>query len=204
MFVANLSVYRKMTKRRSENLAGAVFALLPKGGRVLDFGCGNGYLAEAVLERSPGVEFVGVDVIRDQNLDDRILQNGRFSFQIIVPDARLPFADGAFDAVIACASMHHTNSPEFYLAELRRVTKVGGHVVLVEEMYLNFLDKVYISAQDWVFNKLKKGVPVPLQFRSLKAYTRLFGELGLEVVYKGSVRPVFPYMHHYIFRLRKG
>ncbi len=203
MFIANLSLYRKMTQQRSKNLAKSVFALLPKYGKILDFGCGNGYLAETILGKSKDIEITGIDVIKDQNLDERILNNERFVFQIIIPDTPLPFPDGTFDAVLACASMHHTNDPEFYLAELKRITKKDGYVVLVEEMYLNFLDKIYISAQDYMFNKLKKGVPVPLQFRSLKQYARTFKDLNLEVVFKSSVRPVFPYMHHYIFRLRK-
>jgi hypothetical protein len=57
--------------------------------------------------------------------------------------------------------------------------------------------------QDWFFNKMKKGVPVPLQFRSLKNYLKEFQKNALEIVFKGSVRPIFPYMHHYVFKLKK-
>ncbi len=192
-----------MTKSRSENLAKVLLPLLPKAGKALDFGCGNGYMSETILNKIPALEIIGIDVIKDQNLDESILKNPRFTFQIITPDEPLPYPAESFEVVIACASMHHTNSPEFYLKELKRITKKKGHIILIEEMYLNAMDKIWISAQDWFFNKMKKGVPVPLQFRSLKYYTNEFKKNDLETVFKGSVRPVFPYMHHYIFKLKK-
>jgi SAM-dependent methyltransferase len=46
-------------------------------------------------------------------------------------DARaeaLPFGDGAFDAAMACATIHHWDSPQAGLAELRRVAR--GPVVV--------------------------------------------------------------------------
>jgi ubiquinone/menaquinone biosynthesis C-methylase UbiE len=203
MFIASLPFYRKLTKQRSEKLANALLPMLTNKGKILDFGCGNGYLAETLLNGISGIEVIGVDVIKDQNLDERILKNTRFSFQIINANEPLPYLAESFDISIACASMHHTKNPEWYLTELKRITKKNGHIILVEEMYLNALDKIYISAQDWFFNKMKKGVPVPLQFRSLKNYMEEFKKNNLEIVSNGAVRPGFPFMHHYIFKLRK-
>jgi ubiquinone/menaquinone biosynthesis C-methylase UbiE len=192
-----------MTKSRSENLTNVLLPLLPDKGIILDFGCGNGYMAETILNKISAIEITGVDVIKDQNLDESILKNPRFTFQIIIPDKPLPYNNETFDVVFACASMHHTNSPEFYLKELKRITKKNAHIILIEEMYLNFFDRIWISMQDWFFNKMKKGVPVPLQFRSLKNYLKEFQKNALEIVFKGSVRPIFPYMHHYVFKLKK-
>ncbi len=203
MFLANLSLYRKMTQQRSRNLANKIKSLLPDSGKILDFGCGNGFLAETLLTQMKNIEIIGIDVIKDQNLDEHILKNPHFDFQIIIPDAPLPFVDDTFDAVIACAAMHHTNSPEYYLKELKRITKHNGHVILIEEMYHNFPDKIWISMQDWLLNKMKEGVPVPLQFRSYKHYQKEFRTNGLSIEYEGSIRPVFPYMHHYVFKLKK-
>src|ERR1039457_2231581 len=89
MFVANLSLYRKMTKSRSENLTNVLLPLLPDKGIILDFGCGNGYMAETILNKISALEITGVDVIKDQNLDESILKNPRFTFQIIIPDKPL-------------------------------------------------------------------------------------------------------------------
>ncbi len=203
MFIAGLSVYRKITKRRSENLAKVTIPLLPTTGLIFDFGCGNGYLAESILKTSLNITIIGVDVIKDENLDESILENPRFKFQIITPDAVLPFPDNNFNVVIACASMHHTNSPEFYLKELNRITKTDGHIILIEEMYLNLFDKLCISAHDFILNKIKKGVPIPLEFRSLNHYIDEFTKNNLEIIFKGSIRPVFPYVHHYVYKLKK-
>lgn len=201
MFIATLSFYRKMTKQRSKNIATSILSLIPDNIKVLDFGCGNGYMAEFILTQKQGLEITGIDIIKDQNLDKSILGNSRFKFKINTPDQPLPFSDNTFDMVYASASMHHTKSPEFYLKEFKRVVKKEGSIILIEEMYLNLFDKICISTQDWLFNKMKKRVPVPLQFRSLKHYLQEFKNNGLEVGYQSSVRPIFPYVHHYIFKL---
>src|SRR5580704_2596395 len=45
----------------------------------------------------------------------------------------LPFDDGAFDAAMACVTIHHWESPEAGLAELRRVAR-GPVVVFTFEL----------------------------------------------------------------------
>ncbi len=45
----------------------------------------------------------------------------------------LPFDDGAFDAAMACVTIHHWNPPEVGLAELRRVSR-GPVVVFTFEL----------------------------------------------------------------------
>jgi len=200
VFIASLPFYKKLSRQRSINIARYIAPLLPDSGQVLDFGCGNGYTALEVLEQKPAISIVGVDVVPDQNLNQNDL-NKRFSFIENKQDA-LPFADSTFDASIAASAMHHTFSPEFYVDELIRCTKPGGSIILVEEMYLNMPDKIIISAQDWFFNKMKKGIPVPLHFRSNRHYLQLFKDKNLEVTFAGSIRPCPPYIHHYVYRLK--
>lgn len=198
MILASLPIYKRFSGQRSHNMATKVLSYVHADSKVLDFGCGNCYTAKEILIKNPTLHITAIDVIRDQNLDE-LTKN----LQFIQYDAgALPFEDNSFDAAMAISSMHHTADPEFYLSEMKRVVKPEGSIILIEEMYIHLLDKVWISAQDWILNKMKKGVPVPLTFRSRKHYIKQFDIQGLEVQHQSHIRPGFPWMHHYVFHLR--
>lgn len=102
-------------------------------GRVLDLACGPGIVAEAL---APSVaELHGVDgtpemVRRAQaRFAARGLVNGRF--QVAWAEA-LPFPGAAFDAVVTRLSFHHFPNLGAVLAEVRRVLRPGGHVVVAD------------------------------------------------------------------------
>lgn len=108
----------------------AAFASLQlrAGLRVLDVGCGTGgYLRIIAPLVAPG-SAVGVDL--SATLIARAQQRtvpglGRVSFQI--GDAcELPFADGAFDRVVARQVLLHLADPWSAVAQMRRVLVPGG------------------------------------------------------------------------------
>lgn len=116
---------------------------------------------------------------------------------------KIPFEDDSFDISFALAVLHHTEDPEYYLSELKRVTKPTGSIILIEEMYINPLDKIWISSQDWLLNKLKTGVPVPLNFRSHKHYLNEFKKQGLNIAFEDGIRAFLTGMHVYVYKLTK-
>lgn len=91
---------------------------------VLDVGCSEGYLTQAVAEHF-GVEVWGVD------LSTTALAKGRNNHGLSLAAAeatRLPFADGAFDLVFSTEVIEHVLAPELMVAEMRRVSR--GTVVV--------------------------------------------------------------------------
>lgn len=107
--------------------ARAVEALgLPRGARVLDVGCGPG--ATGGLLRRAGLRTTGIDYSAPLVAEAA----GR------VPDAafaaadgeRLPFADGAFDGVLAECVLSVVPDVEAAARELARVLRPGGRVAL--------------------------------------------------------------------------
>jgi SAM-dependent methyltransferase len=55
-----------------------------------------------------------------------------------VADAQaLPFGDKSFDLVISCECLEHVPSPSKALAEMFRVLKAGGRLILTTENYSN-------------------------------------------------------------------
>jgi ubiquinone/menaquinone biosynthesis C-methylase UbiE len=202
MFLANLPLYKKLTRQRSVNFAKYLAKLIPDHSKVLDFGCGNMFTSQEILKIRPNLHITGIDVIKDQNLDDEFFKDKRLDFSLLQAK-ELPFPDNTFDITFALAVLHHTEDPEFYLSELKRVTKSTGSVILVEEMYIHLLDKVWISSQDWLLNKMKTGVPVPLNFRSHKHYLDEFKKQGLKIEFEDGIRAFLTGMHVYVYKLKK-
>jgi len=106
------------------------YVLTTNGGRVLDFGPGDGWPS---LRIAPFVdEVVGVDgstrrvdVCAD-NARRLGINNARFAH--VPPRRLLPFEDESFDSVTAASSIEQTPDPEATLRELCRVLKPGGRM----------------------------------------------------------------------------
>jgi demethylmenaquinone methyltransferase / 2-methoxy-6-polyprenyl-1,4-benzoquinol methylase len=73
-------------------------------------------------------------------------RDGRGRLGFVAGDAlRLPFADGAFDAVTISFGLRNVASPGAALAEMRRVTRPGGRLVVCEFSTITIasVDKLY-------------------------------------------------------------
>ena len=102
-----------------------------KGKKVLDVGSGNGY----VLSRyaTEGAQVFGVD-ITETGID---LCNKRFGHMGLTGDfrvadaQRLPFDDNTFDCVCSMGVLHHVPDTEKAVAEVFRVLKPGGRLIVM-------------------------------------------------------------------------
>ena len=95
--------------------------------RALDVGTGAGALAFAL---APLVrEVVGLDPVPEllELARARSLPNTEF---VEGDGAALPFSDAAFDLAGTHRTLHHVAQPERVVAELARVTRPGGRVVV--------------------------------------------------------------------------
>lgn len=101
-----------------------------EGKRVLDYGCGSGYGAARCAGSAEHV--TGVDVAEDAIAYARANYSfDNLEFQSIDPDQPLPFPDGSFDTVISFQVFEHVRDTERYLAEIHRVLRPRGRLVLV-------------------------------------------------------------------------
>ncbi len=105
---------------------------LPGGdGVLLDFGCGNGAQTLALAPRFR--QTVGVDVEREhlRALARAVagVAPGRVT-PVLFGGGRLPFRDRAFDAAVSFEVLEHVPDDRAALAELRRVLRPGGVLVL--------------------------------------------------------------------------
>lgn len=96
---------------------------------VLDVGCGTGAVLELLHGEYPEKRLTGLDLTPRmiEMARAKQLENVRF----IVGDAEaLPFESRSFDAVLCSNSFHHYPHPERFFAEVARVLRPGGRLVL--------------------------------------------------------------------------
>lgn len=107
-------------------------AVAPRPGeRVLDLGAGTGS-SSASLARS-GADVVAADFSPGMLAEGRRRHGHVPHLTFVQADATdLPFADGEFDAVTMSYSLRNVQQPRRALAELFRVAKPGGRIVINE------------------------------------------------------------------------
>lgn len=116
-----LQCYGRFQRALHEGLAGRT----PR--RVLDWGCGCGRVVALFLEHSRVPELFGCDIDpRAVAWCSEHLRPAKFA--TIAPDPPLPYADGAFDVVLANSVFTHLDRQRQldWLRELRRVLAPGG------------------------------------------------------------------------------
>lgn len=92
--------------------------------RVLDIGCGGGFLANTLAAR--GFHVAGLDA-SESSLAVAAARDETRSVRYEVGDARsLPFRDETFDVACAMDFLEHVDEPERVIAEAARVLRPGG------------------------------------------------------------------------------
>ena len=111
---------------------------LKPGARILDVGCGKGFLLYELTQALPGCEIAGIDI------SDYALANAK-------PEVRdrlvhgncvaLPWPDGHFDVVVSITTLHNLYNYELdpALREIERVRRGPAHITI--ESYRNEAEK---------------------------------------------------------------
>ena len=108
------------------HISGRVMEALPKGGRLLDIGCGTGLFAAKY--RESGGSAVGLDISRRMTLQARRrCPEGEFS---VGTADKLPFREETFDAVSSLLAFTYLKNPDCMLSEAYRVLRPGGAIAI--------------------------------------------------------------------------
>ncbi len=118
---------------------------LAGGEQALDLGCGRGLVTIELARRLPTGHVDGIDIWRNKDLSGNARATTQRNVELVgltdrieIHDANmidLPFADGSFDLVTASLAIH--NIPlraerDQAMAEIIRVTRPGGRVVIID------------------------------------------------------------------------
>ena len=114
------------------------FYNLPKKAKILDVGCGKGFLLFDILKVLPEAEVYGIDISNYaiENSKEEIKSN------LIVGNAnKLPFEDSYFDLVISINTLHCLEAP-FLFESLKEIERVGRkNKYICVESYRNEVEK---------------------------------------------------------------
>ncbi len=125
-------IFGGMYRRVADDVATAA----PRGGVVLDGGCGTGQLAVSIAYRRPDLLVYGLDLSTGMigAAERRAKQDGvagRVHFTV-ADLAALPLPDACVDLAVSTASLHHWIDPGTVLASLNRILHPRGRILLYD------------------------------------------------------------------------
>lgn len=129
------TVYGEIYRARHGAVLARVDGLaLAPGSRVLEVGCGAGFLSVALAQRGLRVHAIDsaesmVELTRQHAIESEI--GDLLSVQVGDVNA-LAFADDSFDLVVAIGVTSWLEHPELAIQEMARVTKPDGYVILTD------------------------------------------------------------------------
>ncbi|WP_422747025.1 class I SAM-dependent methyltransferase [Mycobacterium sp. WMMD1722] len=153
------------------------------GRQILDAGCGSGPLSAALRDRGAAVTGIDSSAAMLQLARQRLGRDVPLE-RVDLRD-RLPFDDETFDDVMASLVLHYLQDWGPTLAEMRRVLKPSGRLIVsVEHPIIAYMIQQpspdYFAVSSYSFEWTFDGRPAPMTFwrRPLHAMTDAFTAAG--------------------------
>jgi ubiquinone/menaquinone biosynthesis C-methylase UbiE len=118
----------------SDRTASLAVASVPAPRRVLDLGCGTGYLLRTLAARYQDAEqLVGIDAAPEMvRTASASTHDDRLTFAVGVAE-RIGYPDDTFDLIVSTTSFDHWSDQQAGLTECARVLRPAGRLVLVDQ-----------------------------------------------------------------------
>lgn len=157
--------------------------------KVLDIGCGNGIVANSLIQKY-NIKVTVCDV------ENHLIYN--FPFVKIRGD-KLPFTNSRFDIVLLNDVLHHLEKGG-QVKLINEALRVGSTILIFEAK-----PTFYGNLADVILNKVHYGqLYTPLSFRTVSDWKELFKNLKLKCQVKELKRPFWYPFSHITFRLESN
>jgi 2-polyprenyl-6-hydroxyphenyl methylase/3-demethylubiquinone-9 3-methyltransferase len=176
-----VALLRAEGRARNPWIVSEIRRRLPAGNvRVLDIGCGAGFLANHLAQQ--GFDVTGIDT-SEQSLEVARRYDSTGSVDYRSGDAcRLEFEDGTFEVACALDFLEHVEDPTRVLREASRVLKAQG-LFFFHTFNRNLLSwLVIIKGVEWFVRNTPRDMHSLRYFIKPAELSRMCGECGLEVV----------------------
>jgi ubiquinone/menaquinone biosynthesis C-methylase UbiE len=168
---------------------------LAVGSRLLDVGCGTGLFATDLGRRGYLVDGIDASQAMIKEADQVLSASGVADrVNLRVADAHdLPFPAGAYDVVVSLGFLPYAHSPSRALAEMARVVRPGGYVLMSSDNRLrlnHIIDPRYTPLLAPLRRTVKRVLiglghgprGLPSRRFSYRALRQMLSEAGLRVI----------------------
>jgi SAM-dependent methyltransferase len=176
--------------RRIRRLGEILSALIPSGSSLLDVGCGDGKLAQLLLEKRDDLQIEGVDVLvrKKAGLPVKLFDG-----------TNLPYPASSFDGVMLIDVLHHTRDPLPLLQEALRVSR--RFLIVKDHMLEGTGAAVRLRFMDYVGNA-RHGVSLPYNYLGPEGWAALRQALDVQVTTELQDLHLYPWPMDYVFGAR--
>lgn len=157
-----------VSDRRADKISSLLTAHLNDNRRILDIGCGDGYISSLVKANIENVEVSGIET--------KVRQTTHIP---VTPfdGTHIPYADKSFDAALLFDVLHHTMNPEILLREAVRVSRKS---VFIKDHFLYGPVSKYILKQMDRFGNSHADIAQPHNYQTPRQWEKMFANVGLE------------------------
>jgi 2-polyprenyl-6-hydroxyphenyl methylase/3-demethylubiquinone-9 3-methyltransferase len=182
-----IALLRAEARQRNPWIADEIARVIgPRAARVLDLGCGAGFLANYLAAR--GHHVTGIDTTPENLAVARA--HGTATYEL--GDAcNLRYEDASFDVVCAMDLIEHVEKPERLVAEVGRVLRPGGMFFFHTFNRTPIANLVVIKGVEWFVKNTPKDLHVHHLFRSPEELDQMCRAAGLDIALLHGSRPRF-------------
>jgi SAM-dependent methyltransferase len=176
--------YNEISRGIADSIEHCVLRLDPKPGeRVLDLATGTGWTSRVVARR--GAQVTGADISADllSFAAEQARTEGLDILYQLGDAENLPFADGAFDAIISTCGVMFASRPEAAAAELARVCRKGGRICLTTWLSDDNVFRMFMVMKPFMPPPPTSAPPSPFEWGRTERLEELLGrdfELAFE------------------------
>lgn len=202
-----LARYERMFQWRPDMASLLDRMQLAAGMRALDFGCGPGFVAEAMAARvGAGGHVVGVDLNATflERARQRAVASGRSNLEFLSADGSAPLPDASFDRALCKNVLEYVTDAEDTLRDVHRVLTPGGLLHVADSDWGFLLVHPWTPAETReLFAAASVAFREPLIGRRLPGLLRKVGFVDVDVRIitgadlEGRMRPVLVNMAGY-------
>ncbi len=161
-----------INRKANRQLCAAVEKQILPSDRVLECACGTGLLTCAMAPRCKSLVATDLSVPMLKRAEKKCRKYGNVRFDK-ADILHLPFPNGSFDAVVAANVIHLLEEPRKALAELDRVCRPGGRLII--PTYLNRTEKGKTNGVSGAIGRA--GADFKREF-TMETYQQFFSEAG--------------------------
>ncbi len=185
-----IALLRTESRHRNPWIVGQIARELGDGEhRVLDLGCGGGFLSNALSEHGHAV--TGLDTTPQSLAIARLYDRSRRVSYQLGDACALPFADASFDVVCAMDLLEHVEDPAQLISEASRVLAPSGLLFFHTFNRTWLANLIVIHGVRWFVKNSPADLHVLRLFRTPEEVSQMLRASGMDPIELLGARPRF-------------